>query len=55
LHLDTHDMATDEVTIIAVCAIGEMLADGASDASLDLRCRHPTHGSRTPRLPVQEG
>jgi hypothetical protein len=36
LHLDADDVVTDEVTVIAVCAIREMLAYGASDASLDL-------------------
>jgi hypothetical protein len=54
LHLDADDVATDEVTVIVVRAIREMRADGASDASLDLRCRHPTNGSGTPRLPMQE-
>jgi hypothetical protein len=52
---DADDVATDEVTVIAVCAIREMLADGASDASLDLGRRHPANGAGTPRLPVQEG
>jgi hypothetical protein len=33
-----HEVATDEVTVIAFCAIREMFADGACDASLDL-CR----------------
>jgi hypothetical protein len=55
LHLDAEDVATDEVTVIAVCANREMLADGASDASLDLRCRHPANGSGTPGLAVEKG
>ena len=55
LHLDADDVATDEVTVIAVCAIREMLADGASDASLDLGRRHPANRTGTPRLPMQEG
>jgi hypothetical protein len=53
--LDADNVATDEVTVIAVCAIREMLADGASDASLDVGRRYPADGSGTPRLPVQEG
>jgi hypothetical protein len=38
LDLDSDEVATDEVTVIAFCAIREMFADGACDASLDL-CR----------------
>ena len=55
LQLDSDDMVADEVSVITLCAIPEMLADGACDARLDCGRRHPAHGSDTPRLSVQEG
>jgi hypothetical protein len=55
LDLDTDDVIADEVSVTTFCGILEMLADGASDERLDLRRRHPAHGSGTPRLPMQQG
>jgi hypothetical protein len=55
LDLDAGDVATDEVTGIAVCAIRYMLEYGACDERLELGRRNPTNGSGTSMLPVQEG
>src|SRR5437868_702123 len=45
LHLDSDDVVADEVAVFTFCGIPEMLADGASDESLDLGRRHPAHRS----------
>ena len=55
LHLDSDDVAADEVAVFTLCGIPEMLADGASDERLDLGRGYPAHRSDTPRLSVQEG
>src|SRR6266487_3233838 len=55
LDLNSDDVVADEVAVFTFCGIPEMLADGASDESLDLGRRHPAHRSATPRLSVQEG
>jgi hypothetical protein len=55
VHLDSDDVVADEVAVFTFCGIPEMLADGASDESLDLGRWHPAHQSDTPRLSVQEG
>jgi hypothetical protein len=36
-------------------SLADVLAYGASDASLDLRRRHPAHRTGTPRLSAEEG
>ena len=48
-------MGADEVAILSLCGILEMLADGTSDESFDLGCRHPAHGSGPLSLSMQQG
>jgi hypothetical protein len=55
LDVDADDIGADEVSVIYVRGILEMLADGPSDESFDLRRRHPTHGTGAPRLPMEQG
>jgi len=55
LHLDADDVGIDEVSVISLCGILEMLADGTSDESFDLGRRHPAHGSGTPGPPLEKG
>ena len=54
-HPDNAPWPTGQAPSGVRLAADKILADGASDVSLDLGRRHPTNGSGTPRLSVQEG